>query len=201
MRMSGIASLCSAAAMLALTSVSALAGPNEDVVKIFGRDPGASAAHACFARHYTKNHLGAHPQQNVTDMVLFVSKPEGTEPYYSLSMQVNFLHLNKPFQVSGSCSRSEDGKNTLGCGVECDGGSLSVRVKSETSVLVDIPDSVRLFDPSESEEEPGGDLPKGARFGADDKLFRLDRTALKDCVPVIYDEEVKTKVIEGVTTQ
>src|SRR5262249_28510428 len=52
-----------------------------DVVKIFGRDPGAGAAHACFIRHYTKAHLASHPQQNVTDMLLYVNKQEGGDPY------------------------------------------------------------------------------------------------------------------------
>lgn len=179
----------------------ALAGAPEDVVRIFGRDPGAAAAHACFVRHYTKAHLASHPQQNVTDMLLFVSKQEGADPYYSLSMQVNFRQLNKPFQVSGSCGISSDGRNALGCGVECDGGQLDVRVRNDSSVLVEIPESVRLYDPSSDEAEPGEELPAAARFGADDKLFRLDRATLKDCAPVIFDEELKAKVIQGVTTQ
>ena len=174
------------------------AGGSSDVVKIFGRDPGTAAAHACFVRRYTKAHLASHPDQNVTTMLAYVSKQEGANPYYSVNLQVNFRQLNKPFQVSGSCSENAE-TGTLGCGVECDGGSLSVRVKNEQSVLVDIPDSVRLFDPSASDEF--ADLPKGARFGADDKLFRLDRTELGDCAPIIYDEEIKAKVLSGAITQ
>ncbi|MDB5550087.1 MAG: hypothetical protein JWL86_71 [Rhizobium sp.] len=169
-----------------------------DVVKIFGRDPGTGDAHACFVRRYTKAHLKSHPDQNVTDMIAYVGKQPGPDPYYMINLQVNFRQLLKPFQVSGSCSQSTDGKQTLGCGVECDGGSLSVRVKNESSILVEIPDSVRLFDPASTEE---GDLPKGARFGSDDKLFRLDRTELKDCLPVIYDDEIKAKVTSGAITQ
>jgi hypothetical protein len=167
-----------------------------DLVKLFGRDPGSSAAHACFIRRYTKAHLASHPDQNVTTMLAFVSKQEGNDPYYGISLQVNFRQLGKPFQVSGGCSQNEQG--ALGCGVECDGGSLGVRVKNAQSILVDIPQSVRIFDPSASDEF--ADLPKGARFGSDDKLFRLDRTDLSDCVPVIYDDEVKAKVISGVIT-
>ena len=169
-----------------------------DVVSIFGRDPGTGDAHACFVRHYTKAHLKSHPDQNVTDMIAYVGKQAGPDPYYMINLQVNFRQLLKPFQVSGSCSQSTDGKQTLGCGVECDGGSLSVRVKNESAILVEIPDSVRLFDPSVTEE---GDLPKGARFGSDDKLFRLDRAELKDCLPVIYDDEIKAKVMSGAITQ
>lgn len=172
-----------------------------DVVRIFGRDPGMGAAHSCFIRHYTKAHLASHPQQNVTDMLLYVNKQEGADAYYSLNMQVNFRQLNKPFQVAGSCSQGSDGKHALSCGIDCDGGAIAVRVKNETSVLVDIPDSVRVYDPSGSDDASDAGLPKGARFGEDDKLFRLDRTDLRDCLPVIFDEDVKARVLQGVTTQ
>ena len=187
--------LASIIALAAGLPGAAFAG-GSDLVKLFGRDPGSSAAHACFIRKYTKAHLASHPDQNVTTMLAFVSKQEGNDPYYSISLQVNFRQLGKPSQVSGGCSQNE--KGALGCGVECDGGSLGVRVKNAQSILVDIPQSVRLFDPSASDEF--ADLPKGARFGSDDKLFRLDRTDLSDCVPVIYDDEVKAKVISGVIT-
>lgn len=176
--------------------VLAHADDKSDLVRIFGREPGSGAAHACFIRKYTKSHLASHPDQNVTTMLAYVSKQEGAETWYGVNLQVNFRQMNKPFQVAGSCSQNEKGQ--LACGIDCDGGSLSVRVKNEQSILVDIPESVRLFDPSASDEY--ADLPRGARFGADDKLFRLDRTALSDCVPVIFDEETRAKVISGAIT-
>jgi hypothetical protein len=182
-------------------SFPASAASNSDIVRIFGRDPGASAAHACFVRHYNKAHLASHAQQNVTDMLVYVNKQDGTDPYYNLNMQVNFRQIAKPFQVSGGCSAGADGKHALGCGVDCDGGHLDVRVKNETSVLVEIPESVRLYDPADTGEDETGELPKDARFGADDKLFRLDRTDLKDCLPVVYDEEIKAKISKGVVTR
>lgn len=186
--------------LFSATAFSAMAGANEDVIRIFGRDPGAGAAHACFVRHYTKAHLESHLDQNVTDMLLYVGKQEEPAPYYSLVMQVNFRQLKKPFQVSGGCETNSEGKGALDCGVECDGGYLGVRVKSDTSLLVDIPESVRLFDPETTDDDPDAELPKGARFGADDKLFRLDRTDLKDCIAVIYDDELKAKVVQGAVT-
>jgi hypothetical protein len=172
------------------------AAGKSDVIRIFGRDPGSSAAHACFIRKYTKAHLASHPDQNVTTMLVYVSKQEGPDAYYGVNLQVNFRHMNKPFQVAGSCSQNDRG--ALSCGIDCDGGSLAVRVKNEQSILVDIPESVRLFDPAASDEF--ADLPKGARFGSDDKLFRLDRTDLGDCLPVIFDQETKAKVISGAIT-
>lgn len=190
-----------ASAIIAAVPMLAHADPAGDIVKIFGRDPGAKAANACFARHYTKAHLASHPKQNVTDMLLYVSKQEGTDPYYGLQMQVNFRQLKKPFQVAGGCSQGTDGKHVLGCGIDCDGGHLDVRLKNETSLLIEIPESVRIYDPSADESASDDDLPKGARFGEDDKLFRLDRTALKDCAALIYDEDIKAKVLHGTITQ
>jgi hypothetical protein len=69
--------LSAAAFVLALPAFS-YADPVSDLVKIFGRDPGAGAAHACFIRRYTKAHLASHPKQNVVDMLLCVGKQEGT---------------------------------------------------------------------------------------------------------------------------
>lgn len=36
--------------------------------------------------------------------------------------------------------------------------------------------------------------PTNARFGVDDKLFRLDKVALSDCLPIISDDEVKAEI-------
>lgn len=172
-----------------------------DVLKIFGRDPGADAAHACFVRHYTKAHLASHPKQNVTDMLVYVDKQEGTDPYYNLNMQVNFRQLHKPFQVSGSCGGGADGKHALSCGIDCDGGHIDVRVKDQTSLLVEIPEYARIYDPAETDDENGGELPKNARFGADDKVFRVDRTDLRECAPLIYDDDLKAQVAKGAVTR
>ena len=90
----------------------AASAQESDVVKIFGRDPGTGGAHACFVRHYAKAHMKSHPDQNVTDMLAYVSRQDGPDGYYSINLQVNFRQLNKPFQVSGSCSESTDGRQT-----------------------------------------------------------------------------------------
>jgi hypothetical protein len=186
--------------LLGLPSL-AQAGAAADIVRIFGRDPGMQAAHACFRRHYDKPHLASHPKQNVTDMIVYVGKDDGTDQYYSVNMQVNFRQLAKPFQVSGSCSAGDDGKKTLSCGIDCDGGHIDVRVKNDMSLLVEIPEYARIFDPADLQSDDRADVPDKARFGTDDKIFRVDRTDLRDCAPVIYDEAVKAKVIAGTITR
>jgi hypothetical protein len=186
--------------LLGLPSI-AHAQSTADIVRIFGRDPGMQAAHACFRRHYDKGHLAGHPRQNVTDMIVYVGKEEGTDQYYSVNMQVNFRQLAKPFQVSGSCSTGADGKKALSCGIDCDGGHIDVRVKNDMSLLVEIPEYARIFDPADLDSDDRADVPDKARFGADDKIFRVDRTDLGDCVPVIYDVDVKAQVEKGLIKQ
>ena len=122
-------------------------------------------------------------------LALFVNAADEDSSQFVLTIGVHFRKWQKLFQVSGGCSRSDDGKGTLNCGVECDGGRIDVSVKNERSVLVAIPYGARTWDP-----ESGDDAPDNLHFGADDKLFRLDRADLKDCLPIIADETIKGEI-------
>jgi hypothetical protein len=178
------------AAFAALVATPALAGP-ADVV-LFGKEPGAEEALACFIRHYDAPHLTAHPQQNVTDMLLLVNKPVAeadSERWYTLSLGVRFREVENQFHVEGGCSAMDNGTQLLGCGIDCDGGSIDIRPRDASSVLVDIPYGARHWDP-----ESDADNPPQADFGADDKVFRLDRTALKECLSLVFDEELKARM-------
>jgi hypothetical protein len=177
-----------AAAMLAASGSAALAASAGDAT-VFGKVPANGKLYACYTRAYDKAHLASHPKQNARDMALFVNAVGEDALQYGLAIGVHFRKSPKLFQVSGGCSRSDDGKGTLHCGVECDGGQIDVSVKDENSVLVAIPDGARTWDP-ESDDDP----PANARFGADDKLFRLDRADLKDCLPIIFDETIKGEI-------
>jgi hypothetical protein len=156
---------------------------------VFGKVPAGGKLYACYTRAYDKAHLASHPKQNTRDMALFVNAADEDGSQYVLTIGVHFRKSPKLFQVSGGCSRSDDGKGTLHCGVECDGGQIDVSVKNEKSVLVSIPDGARTWDP-----ESGDDPPANIRFGVDDKLFRLDRASLKDCLPVISDDDIKAEI-------
>jgi hypothetical protein len=177
-----------ALAALAAATLPASAAAAGDAT-IFGKVPANGKLYACYTRRYDKTHLAGHPKQNTRDMALFVNAADEDDSQYVLTLGVHFRKSPKLFQVSGGCSRSDDGKGTLHCGVECDGGQIDVSVKNEKSVLVAIPDGARTWDP-ESDDDP----PANARFGADDKLFRLDRADLKDCVPIIFDETIRGEI-------
>jgi len=158
---------------------------------IFGKEPGQEQAYACFTRVYDKAHLAAHPKQNTRDMTLFVKSTVDPEMgrQYELTLGAHFRKHATQFVSGGGCSLSEDGKGALHCGIDCDGGQIGVSIKNAQSILVAIPDGARLWDP-ETDETP----PANARFGVDDKLFRLDRAALADCLPIISDDETKAEI-------
>jgi len=172
--------------------------PAQDQAKdsaIFGHETSGNVAFACFSRAYDKAHLKAHPQQNVTSMTMLVQSVayEGEEPgrQRTVILDVHFRGNKKPFQTSGGCFYSDDDKG-LHCNVDCDGGAIGVRVKDGKSVLVDIPGSARIWDPSQPDDaEPGSGVPENARFGEDDKTFRLDRIKGSQCETLAYGDDVK----------
>ncbi len=188
-----VGSIVAAVAIAAATGIPAAhaAGPAVSTtdLALFGKDPGEERATACYVRRYDTAHLKAHPAQHVNQMLMFVNSEidANVGRLYTLEIAVNFNGLDKPLRVTGGCLAPDDPAAPLHCGVDCDGGEIGVRVRDENSVLVSIPYGARTWDPDAPEdEEPNGE-PAGS-FGPDDKLFRLDRTALKDCLPLVDDE-------------
>ena len=177
---------------LLLTAGGAVAaGATTTEITLLGKDPGQSTAFACFSRHYDAAHLAAHPKQNVRDIQVFTDstydKDSGRD--YMLTVGVGFRKFKREFDISGGCSTTVDGKNLLSCGADCDGGHFDITTQSQSTILLSIPESVRLWDPSASDDSPSDDPPKGADFGSDDKLFRLDRAPLAECEPLMSDDE------------
>ena len=79
--------------------------------------------------------------------------------------------------------------DTVHCGVACDGGAIDVSLKDRDSVLVSIPDGARM---GAADVDDGSELAKQPkRFGADDKLFRLDRASISECLPLASDDVEK----------
>ncbi len=167
------------------------AGGTESDTALFGRDPGDGRAFACYVRHYDDAHLKAHPKQNVRNMMLFVDSQIDSSMgrTYSLTIGVSFRKIDHELQVSGGCDSSVDGKAALNCGIDCDGGRIDVNVRDANSILVSIPDGVATWDPQSADETPDDSM-----WGADDKLFRLDRTSINDCLPLVWDDDAKAMI-------
>ena len=154
---------------------------------------GGSGEHACFARRYDAAHLASHARQNVTSMLLLVSTAaaeSGVPESYSVSIGVKFRNRKPQFDVDGFCGRAEAG---LGCGVDCDGGKIDVALRDGKSVRVGIPEGARVSRPGDTSEQ--GE--RGKTFGTDDKVFRLDRTKLQDCLPVARDAKTRACLRRG----
>ena len=78
------------------------------------------------------------------------------------------------------------------CGVDCDGGSIDVAIKDAKSVLVSIPNGARIWRAGSDD-----DRDRVKRFGADDKVFRLDKMALSECLRLADDGKEKASLRRG----
>jgi hypothetical protein len=98
---------------------------------------------------------------------------------------------------TGSCGSIKDSAaqdvRSIPCAVACDGGGIDITIKDENAVLAAIPEKARLW------RADGGDdsTHEGHRFGADDKLFLLQRTALKDCLSLEDEKADKAQMLRG----
>jgi hypothetical protein len=179
----------------AVAPQSAFAGPatsSQDFIKrLMGRAPGKGKTVACFNRVYDEAHLASHPQQNVRNMTLLIVMDSGNPDSYSLRIGVNFRNRKHYFETDGDCMSlhpegEAGGAYAAHCGVACDGGSIDVALKDNGSVLLTIPDGARVWRPGADDN----DTVRGA-FGADDKLFRVDRAELPQCLPLAADKDEK----------
>lgn len=167
---------------------------DEFVTRVFGGtvDP-AKKTYACFTRSYDSEHLAEHPQQKVSVMKLLLTAEQDTEEHemnYSFRLGVKYRNKLGNYDSSGDCGHGKftDEKTNeamLGCGVDCDGGGIGVHLaKDDKSVVVRLA-RIRIWKDKNYDEDAAQDLVAGA----DDKAFRLDRTTLKDCEPLVTDRK------------
>lgn len=167
---------------------------------LFNNQATGPVSNLCYVRHYDKAHLTAHPKQNVTDMLIYFAKKNGDEKgsyYYSFDAQVSFRDSKKSFAFGGDCNRNADKPGmSVSCGIDCDGGGVDADARDDTSIKLDIGENgVRLGDPED-------DKPLGTKgFDTDDRTFVLQESELKNCLSVIYDDDVNAAVKKGTVTQ
>ena len=159
--------------------------------RMFTKPPG-SKAYACFVRRYDPDHLARHPLQKVGAMKLLVTAeipPEEKITNYSFRLGLKYRHRSGDFDSSGSCNHvvPEDKGHEirLGCGVDCDGGGIDVAMsKDDKSAMVRV-ERMRIWQNSKPDEE----LSDALVGGADDKIFRLDRTDIRECASLVTDRK------------
>jgi hypothetical protein len=159
--------------------------------RIYGGPPGRQA-YACFVRRYDAEHLVRHPRQKVASMKLLVSaeyQDEDKELHNSFRLGFKYRHRAGDFDSSGSCShvvlQDNGGETRLGCGVDCEGGGIEVAMsKDDRSAIVRL-ESVRVW----QNNKPDDEAEQSLVAGADDKIFRLDRTDDRECASLVTDRK------------
>lgn len=160
-------------------------------VEIFAGSPG-SKAYACFQRRYDTEHLARHPKQRVAAMNLLLTAeiPEGEKTLsYSFRLGVKYRHRAGDFDSSGYCNhaiaRANGDQIGFACAVDCDGGGIDVAVsKDDKSAIIRL-DRITVWDHNKPDEEAGEAL----LAGADDKIFRLDRTDTSECASLVTERK------------
>lgn len=161
--------------------------------RLFARDIAKQGkSYACFVRVYDAAHLARHPQQKVSAMKLLVTAermPEGEGLGHSFRLGVTLRDRAGAFDSGGDCGRIEDSevadnKAQLGCGVDCDGGGITVELSGDAKSTVVRLDSIRIWRTGKSDDD--GFTLSG---GTDDRVFRLDRVSLDKCRSLVTDKQ------------
>src|SRR4051794_4226738 len=152
--------------------------------------PLGQKTYACFVRRYDASHLAQHPKQKVSAMKLLVTAedaPEDKTVNYSFRLGFKYRHRAGNFDSSGFCSHivaNTGGEIRLGCGVDCEGGGIQVAMKDEKSALIRL-ERIRIWERNKPDDDASNDLVAGA----DDKIFRVDRTDLHECSELVTDRK------------
>ena len=158
-----------------------------------------SKSYACFVRRYDAEHLAQHPLQKVSVMKLLITAekdPDDPSLEYSFRLGVNYRDRPGDFDSSGDCGhaptvRAPEPPDSLTagidffCGVDCDGGGISVNLANNDNALMVKLDRMRIWKSTDSDDAPH----RFMEGGADDKVFRLDRVSLDECRPLVTDRK------------
>lgn len=160
--------------------------------RLFAR-PYDQKTYACFVRRYDSGHLTQHPQRKVSAMKLLVTAEippeEQSTINYAFHLGVKYRQKVGHFGSGGSChhviAEEKGGEIHLGCGVDCDGGGITIAMsKDDKSAIVEL-ERVRVWDRKKPDEDNMHDL----EAGADDKMFRIERADLNECAEFVTDRK------------
>lgn len=166
--------------------------------RLFGGEVTAKQkSYVCFVRQYEAAHLAQHPQQRVRSMKLLITAemvPEDTELNYGFRIDLKLRRKSASYGTGGNCGHAkatedDEGRAHLGCGVDCDGGSLTVELKDDNRSLLVKVDSVRIS------REDGNEDSESYLGNKDDQVFRLDRAPIEQCKSLANDAEERAVML------
>ena len=164
--------------------------------RVFAKPPGQKA-YACFTRRYDADHLSRHPKQKVAAMQLLLTAevpaevPAGESARnYSFRLGVNYRDRPGDFDSSGSCehARADDAGHEIryNCPVDCEGGGIEIAMsKDDTAAIVRLT-RITIW---QRDNKPDAEAGDALVAGADDKIFRVDRTDTADCAGLVTDRK------------
>jgi hypothetical protein len=160
--------------------------------RIYAGTPG-DKSYACFVRRYDAEHLARHPKQKVASMKLLISAESDKDDkqlHNSFRLGFRYRHRSGDFDSSGSCGshavlQDHGGEVRLGCGVDCEGGGIEVALSRDDKSAIIRLEQVRVW----QNNKPDDEAEQSLVAGADDKIFRLDRTDNSECASLVTDRK------------
>ena len=161
--------------------------------QMFGANaPAQGKLHACFVRRFDAAYLAQHPLQKMSALKLLVSaEKDPEEQVLNYRFRVGMKLTDRPgdFASGGDCSHARlepnpDETAQLGCGVECDGGGISIELSKDAKFTLVRFATLRGL-PKLNSEEQGVEI----EAGANEPAFRLERASLEECRSLINDED------------
>jgi hypothetical protein len=73
----------------------------------------------------------------------------------------------------------------FGCGVACDGGGINVAMSGDNKSAIVRLEQITVW----RNNKPDDDAQDSLVAGADDKIFRLDRTVTSECASLVTDRK------------
>jgi hypothetical protein len=170
---------------------------NEFLARLMGRLYRDGETFACFSRRYDEAYLATHPRQNVVFAKMLVSAYFRTSSLnarydaYSYQLGMAFRFRGRPETLT-TVAECGDGKprDSLRDGAVCAGpaaeGHSHLALAADGALLMTIPDGADLWAPGPIDQRH--EVVKNP-FGADDKLFRLERTDVSECEDLAFDRQ------------
>ena len=182
-RIAGIAVVCAAlAAPLPLFAQAIAPGEEGELANFLKPEAGKRI---CYARVYTQEHLAKHPKQKVTEIGFRLAYyrfppdefyPQGQRNYY-FALTAKRRGNSRLMTARGECGPNG---NRIGCGVECDGGGVTVTRRPGDKILVSLGEGgwIRMTEGCDEEENA-----VNLEAGEDDREFLLSRLPDSACPP------------------
>ena len=135
---------------------------------------GSAFADTCFRRTYSESHLNQNPAQTVR--VIEVRFTDGADDRQAFA-RVIFKDSPKLWTNGLYCWREDSGAQR--CGVECDGGTFTVKVRDEKSIYLTTEGGFIVGGSCGEGEEL--DIRHVTDNGAPKTVFRLDEVNVASC--------------------